>query len=231
VAVCDVVRDALVGLGFPTARIARVYNGIDVAAFRAPPSAGIRAQFGWPDDTKVVGMVANVRVTKGYEYFVRAARQVLDADPSVRFVSAGDVDPVLGEPVLRLVRELQLEGAVRFLGQRSDVPALMRDLDVFVLPSTSEGFPLALLEAMAAGKAVVATRCGGPEELVQDGANGFLVPPADPGSLSDRIVRLLTDDVRARALGNKARETGQRFTVASMVANYQDVYQQVLQAS
>jgi glycosyltransferase involved in cell wall biosynthesis len=228
VAVCDVVKQVLLSLGFPSSRLARIYNGIDVDAFKSAGSAGLREQFGWPAETKVVGMVANVRISKGYEYFVRAARRALDANPSVRFVSAGDVDPVLGGPIVQLVRDLQLQNHYQFLGFRPDVPELMRDLDVFVLSSTSEGFPLVLLEAMAAGKAVVATRCGGPEELVEDGVNGYLVAPGDDGALCDRIVQLLTDEGRAQSFRAKARETAQRFTVGSMITDYQNLYQRIL---
>ena len=228
VAVCDEVQKTLLGLGFPRSRLVRIYNGIDVSAFNAVRRAGVREELGWPAGTKVVGMVANVRVSKGYEYFVRAARRTIDADPTVRFIAAGDVDPVLGEPILRLVRDLGLQDHCRFLGFRSDIPELMRDLDVFVLSSTSEGFPLVLLEAMAAGTAVVATRCGGPEELVEHGTNGFLVAPADPVDLSDHILRLLADEGRARAFRVKARETAQRFTVEAMVRSYQDLYRRIL---
>ena len=228
VAVCDVVKNVLVSLGFPSSRVERVYNGIDVDAFSCAGSARIREQLGWPAQTKVVGMVANVRQSKGYETFVRAARHAVDADPSVRFVAAGDIDPVLGEPILRLVRDLQLQHHLRFLGYRADIPELMHDLDVFVLSSTSEGFPLVLLEAMAAGRSVVATRCGGPEEVVEDGVNGYLVPPGDDVRLGDRITRLLSNARQAQSLRIKAREAVNRFTAASMVSAYQDLYQRIL---
>jgi len=228
VAVCDVVKNVLVSLGFPSSRVERVYNGIDVDAFSGAGSARIREQLGWSAQTKVVGMVANVRQSKGYETFVRAARHAVDADPSVRFVAAGDIDPVLGEPILRLVRDLQLQHHLRFLGYRADIPELMHDLDVFVLSSTSEGFPLVLLEAMAAGRSVVATRCGGPEEVVEDGVNGYLVPPGDDVRLGDRITRLLSNTRQAQSLRIKARETVSRFTVASMISAYQDLYQRIL---
>ncbi len=228
VGVCEVVKTALLRHGFPPSRVARIYNGVDVEAFRSAGSAGIRARFGWPAQTKVVGTVANVRRSKGYEYFIRAARHVVNADPSVRFVAAGDIDPVLGEPIVRLVRDLGLQDHFQFLGYRADIPQLLGDLDVFVLASTSEGFPLVLLEAMAAGRSVVATRCGGPEEIVDDGVNGRLVAPADGARLGDAIAQLLSNDTHTQSLGIKARETANRFTVASMIREYEDLYQGVL---
>jgi glycosyltransferase involved in cell wall biosynthesis len=230
VAVCDVVRDILVKARFAPVRLRRIYNGIDVAAYESAQPAGLRAVFGWPAATRIVGTVANVRPTKGYEYFVRAARAVVDVDPAVRFVAAGDVDPRLGAPILQLIRDLDLAEHVRLVGFRADAAAVLKDFDVFVLASTSEGFPLALLEAMATGRAVVATRCGGPEELVRDGENGFLVPPADAASLSERVTFLLRDPARSRALASAARSTALRFTVESMVDRYAALYHELLSA-
>jgi glycosyltransferase involved in cell wall biosynthesis len=228
VAVCEAVRSLLLGLGFAPASVARIHNGIDLAAYRHAPSAGLRDAFNWRADTPVVGMVANVRATKGYEFFVRAARRAVDRDPSIRFVAAGDIDPVLGPPILALVRELGLTEHVRFLGYRADIPAILRDLDVLVLSSTSEGFPLVLLEAMAAGKAVVATRCGGTEEIVHDGRNGYLVAPADDAALANGISRMFADRVAAAALRDGARRTAEGFSLGGMIDAYHTLYDGVL---
>ena len=228
VAVCDSVREALVARRFRREQVTRIYNGIDVDALSAGPAAGIRRAFGWPDGTRVVGVVANVRVSKGYEHLLRAARLVVDARPDTRVVAAGDIDPALGAPILALQRALELEEHVRFLGFRADVGALLRDLDVFVLPSTSEGFPLALLEAMASGRAVVATRCGGPEEVIDNGHNGLLVPPGDPAALASAILNVLDAESRAAALRLNAQRTARRYTLRAMVADYEALYDRLL---
>jgi glycosyltransferase involved in cell wall biosynthesis len=228
VAVCDTVRDALVRNAFHRDEVLRIYNGIDPKPIHAAASAGLREQFGWPASTRIIGTIANVRVSKGYEHLVRAARRVVDHMPTARFVAAGDIDPVLGAPILRLVDELGLKEHVRFLGYRADVPHLLRDFDVFVLPSTSEGFPLSLLEAMTCGKAIIATRCGGPEELVNDGVDGHLVPVGDAESLAEHIITVLSNPAHAAQLGIAALETASRYTADAMVSDYQVVYDRLL---
>jgi len=228
VGVCDDVRSTLLARKFPPERVRRIYNGVDVAAARASATARLRAQFGWPADTPLVGTVANIRITKGYEYFVRAARLVVDANPTVRFVAAGDVDPDLGPPIRALVTALGLDHHVKLLGFRPDVHGVLRDLDVFMMASTSEGFPLVLLEAMATGKAVVATRCGGTEELVWDGINGRLVPVRDPAALANAVLALLEDKRLAAQLSAAAAEDAAGFSVDHMVTEYEDLYDAVL---
>jgi glycosyltransferase involved in cell wall biosynthesis len=228
VAVCDTVREALVHHDFRREDVLRIYNGVDSHSLRADRGAGLRELFGWPADTQIIGTIANVRVSKGYDHLVRAARRVVDHIPTARFIAAGDIDPILGAPILKLVEDLGLKEHVRFLGFRADVPQLLRDFDLFVLPSTSEGFPLALLEAMTCGKAVIATRCGGPEELVRDGVNGHLVPVGDVESLAERIVTVLSNAEHAARLKAAAVDTAIPFTTDAMVYDYQVVYDRLL---
>ena len=109
-------------------------------------------------------------------------------------------------------RELGLAGRVHFLGQRRDIPDLLSALDIFVLPSHSEGVSLALLEAMAAGLPVIATAVGGLPEVVTDGENGLLIPPKDPEALAQALARLLADPALAKKLGENARRTWKRIT-------------------
>jgi glycosyltransferase involved in cell wall biosynthesis len=150
----------------------------------------------------------------------------------VRFVAAGDVPENLGGPLERLVRELGLQDRFFFLGFRRDIPELLNDFDVFVLPSVSEGFPLVLLEAMAAARPVVATRSGGPEEVVEGGKTGLLVPAADAGSLAAAIQRLLADRVLAGELARNARALVQaRYSLQRMLNDYQLLYERCLEGS
>jgi len=228
VAVCDSVRDALVARRFRRDRVTRIYNGIDLQALRSAPRAALRPAFGWPESTPIVGVVANVRVSKGYDHFVRAARHVADVMPTVRFVAAGDIDPALGRPIVDLVRDIGMEEHVKFLGFRADVPAILRDFDVFALPSTSEGFPLALLEAMACGRAIVATRCGGPEELIDDGINGWLVPVGDARALADRILQVLGNRETVERVRRAAFTTANGFALPEMVGKYESLYSRLL---
>lgn len=231
VTVCDHLRRLLAQDGFPAQKLVRIHNGIDTARYFASNNGRIRHELGFPVGTPVVGMVANLRPSKGHEYFIRAARRVADAIPEARFLVAGDSHPQLMEPLRRLVTELRLGERLLFLGFRSDVADILSTLDVFVLPSTSEGFPLATLEAMAAGKPLVATRTGGTDEIVVDGETGILVPPADAESLADGVLALLRDPARAAEFGRRGRErVHAHFTLDGMARQYEKLYDDILGA-
>ncbi len=229
VVVCDFVGEMLKAIGFPAKTIVRIYNGISLARLESAGRGRLRGELGLHNGSKLVGMVANVRRSKGYEYFIRAAQQVCETDPQARFVAVGDIDQELASSLWRLLDEFKLRDRVHFLGFREDVPEILRDLDVFVLSSTSEGFPLVTLEAMGAGRPVVVTRSGGPQEVVDDGRTGYVVPPADVGALAERIRELLASPERAAALGARAREKMQcEFSVERMIANYEELYERIL---
>src|SRR5207244_3560086 len=112
----------------------------------------------------------------------------------------------LSDRLRALVAELNLQDRFFFLGFRSDVPNILRDLDVFVLPSSSEGLPFVALEAMATGKPTVMTRCGGPDEIVDDGVDGLLVPVSDPAAMAEKISLLISNPKYARTLARAAQE-------------------------
>ena len=231
IVVCNLMGEKLKEIGFSSRDIVRIYNGIDTARFEGRNDQHLRKALGFGDATKLVGMIANVRQSKGYDNFVRAARKVLDQWPDVRFLAVGDVDPVIAEPVFRLVKELALEDKFVFLGFREDIAEILGELDIFVLASSSEGFPLATLEAMAAGKAMVVTRCGGPQEVVDHGRTGFLVPPADPDSLATKICELLSNESQARAFGDNARaKVNREFTLDAMINHYEHLYKRFLES-
>jgi glycosyltransferase involved in cell wall biosynthesis len=232
VVVCDFVGEILQKLGFPASKLVRIYNGISVKHLDGSQRMHLKEELGLRNDAKLIGMVANIRQSKGYEYFIRAAKQVCAADPNVHFVAVGDIDQELAQPLWSLLEELKLRDRVHFLGFREDVPEILEDLDVFVLSSTSEGFPLVLLEAMAAGKPVVATRCGGPQEVLSDTRTGYLVPVADAQELAARISELLAQPEHAAALGANARTRVQaEFSVEQMIATYERLYERVLETS
>ncbi|MCI0353852.1 MAG: glycosyltransferase [Acidobacteria bacterium] len=227
--VADTMRQRLLALGMPPQKMVRIYNGIDVAVFQSAAPGHLRRELGVPADVPIVGTVANVRQSKGHDFFVRAARTVRERFAQARFVAVGEVPADRGEPLRQRVRELGLEDRFFFLGFRRDVPELLRDLDVFVLPSVSEGFPLVLLEAMASGRTVVATRSGGPEEVVEDGKTGLLVPAASTDALSAAIVRVLADRALAGELARNARALVEtRYSLQQMLHQYQLLYERCL---
>ena len=229
VVVSDQMRSVLESAGFSRDRLVRIYNGIDATRFSSAATGSLRKELDLAPDQPLVGMIANIRPPKGHDNFIRAARLVADRFPAARFVVAGDHMDGLSERLRALVAELNLLDRFVFLGFRSDVPAILRDLDVFVLPSLSEGLPFVALEAMGAGKPSVMTRCGGPEELVDDGVNGYLVPVSDPLALAEKIGLLLSDPERAQAMGKAAQETVWRdFSRDVMMRQYTKLYERLL---
>ena len=229
VVVCDHVGQMLRNAGFPSAKIARIYNGISPERFQVRANGQLRKQLGLEAGNKLVGMVANLRESKGYEFFIQAARKVIDVMPEIRFVAVGDIDPEIARPLFCLLKQLDLETRLIFLGFRSDIPEILSELDVFVLASVSEGFPLVALEAMAAAKPVIVTRSGGPQEIVEDGRTGLLVPPADADALAGKIRELFSDPGRMAMLARTARaKVENEFTLERMICDYERLYERVM---
>lgn len=232
IVVCRMVKDILVTHGFRDDQISVIYNGIDPAPYATPAAGTLRSDLGLGPDVKLVGMIANVRQSKGYDVFVRAAAEVCRRFPSARFVGVGHVDEGLARPIRQLIAELSLGERFVFAGFRADVPQVLSELDVFVLSSTSEGMPLAVLEAMAAKKAIVSTRCGGIPEVLDDGLCGLLVPPSDPNALARGIGELLSDRAKAVQMGLKAQSKVQEeFTLDGMIEKYEALYLSRLRAA
>jgi glycosyltransferase involved in cell wall biosynthesis len=188
----------------------------------------LRTELGIASTDPVIGVVGSLYPVKGHHHLLAAVPQVLRVYPQATFliVGKGDLEDSLREEVMRR----GLERAVRFLGYREDVPNLLSIMDIFVLPSLSEGLSLALLEAMAAGKPVVATNVGGNPELVRDGVTGFSVPPQDPDAIAGGILSLLGDERRRKIFGDNGRQrVKQYFSLEAMADNYQKLYETCLE--
>ena len=153
-----------------------VYNGIDTADFSRHKSDAIRQQFGWPDDDIIIGCLGNIRPAKAYDVLLKAAALVREADAeqpgrSMRFVIAGHFKGRLYQQLLELKKELNLDDYVHFLGFNDDLAEFLSNLNLFLLTSSSEGFSIATIQAMAAGLPVIATRSGGPQEIITHDEN------------------------------------------------------------
>jgi glycosyltransferase involved in cell wall biosynthesis len=181
----------------------------------------------------LIGMVGRVNPGKGQDVFLQAAQHLLKEFPEAYFVSIGEA--FAGEVYSDALRaEIKLSGLEkRFLvtGFRRDIAAILSSLDVFVSPSVHpEGFGLSLLEAMASGKPVVATAHGGSLEMIEDGVNGFLVPPGDAEALAARVSDCLRDPARSGEMGRRARQTAMsRFTVERYLERIEAVYDAVVE--
>ena len=217
IAISEAVKEALLRRdGTPPGRVHVALNGIrDPAArpLRAPES--VRAGLGLPPLAPLVVCVCRLEPEKNVETLVRAMPAVLAGFPEAVCVVGG-----AGSEQARIAGEigrLGLERPVRLVGFQKDPHSLMRAGTVFVLPSRAEPFGLALVEAMALGLPCVATRAGGPREIIEEGVSGLLVPPDDPAALADALGRLLADPALRARLGAGARARYEdRFTVVGM---------------
>lgn len=226
IAVADAVRQTVIAReGIARDRVSVIHNGVP-AADPAPPEAvsSLRRELGIREETKVVGLVANLnRRVKGGRFLVEAAKRVLQRSPDVQFVVAGSGDLI---PSLReLATEAGVEDAMTFVGYREDIDTFYRMMDVSVLPSLAEGLSITLLESMNHGVPVVATSVGGNPEVVQHGETGFLVPPRDSRALARRIVQLLHQADLRSEMGESARErVRENFDIDLTAQRYLDLY-------
>jgi glycosyltransferase involved in cell wall biosynthesis len=212
--------DYLVGdLKYSPDKIRIIHNGVDADGFECSDDRGAVSDLGICDSDKVVGIVAALRPEKDHETFLRAARSVADRMPNAKFLIIGD-GPARHE-IERFTEELGLGDRVTLTGSRTDVADLLRAIDVFVLSSnTVECFPMALLEAMAAGRPAVCTAVGAVPEIIAEPATGYLVPLHDPAALADGLVKILSDSELARRMGRAARARVQeRFSLRASVAS------------
>ena len=206
-------------------------NGVDTEVFRPSRDRSLRAELGVSDDTTLVGAIGNVRPPKAYDVLLRAARIAIDRSRRLHFVIAGDRANELGRQLEELSRDLGIEGHVTFLGLRSDVSRILNSLDVFVLSSHTEGFSIACIEAMACGVPVIATRSGGPEQILE-GEAGILVPTGDPESLALAIEQImLSKDLVATMTTRAMQRVQERYSLTRMLSSYEDLLERVAQES
>ena len=218
IAVAGIIRDILIGAGIRGDRVSVVNSSIDLGVFVKSDRlrAEARAELQIPPDARVIGNVAALAWHKGQTDLISAMSQVAGSFPGAWCVIVGE-----GEEREALEKQAaSLRGQVRILltGMRRDVPRLLNAFDVFCMSSHYEGFCNSVLEALATGLPVVATRAGGLPEIVEDGTTGLLVPPKDPRALAGSIMRLLSDSALARTLSQAGQRAAQaRFGVDLMV--------------
>lgn len=222
VAISRKIAEVLVQGGVSKEKICVIHSGVDPALFqrtgRAEPSR----------DETVVGTVAVLEERKGHRFLLEAAALLKQQGHRLKYYFAGVGSEMAG--LKKLAVQLGLAEEVVFMGFVSDVPAFLSSVDLFVLPSLYEGLGVAALEAMAAGKPVVATRVGGLPELVEDQVTGLLVPPKDPGALARAISQLLSQADLLQEMGSKALDRVQRcFSMEQMARKNEEFYYELLQ--
>lgn len=225
----EAIRDDIVKYdGVPPGKIHVIPYGVDAEKFHCAFSREeVREKLGLPKDRFIVGTVGRLEEQKGQKYLIEAAGRLRreGREATLLIVGSGREEDRLREQAMR-------EGvgdAALFLGTRRDLPELFRAMDVFAFPSLWEGFPIALLSAMAAGLPVIVTPVGGVPEVVEDGTNGLIVPAGDPAALAAAIRRVHEDPVGASVLGGAAEATiRNRYSHRTTARRIMEIYEQVL---
>jgi glycosyltransferase involved in cell wall biosynthesis len=226
IAASEAIRQMLLHDGVPADRAVTVHEGIDVDHVLAAPPVDVHAAFFLPHGSPVVGNVAALVPHKGQRHLIEAAHLVVQELPDARFVILGEGE--LREHLERQVKDHHLEKHVKLPGFRIDVLGCLKQFDLFVMSSVTEGLGTSLLDAMAASRPIVATTAGGIPEIVRDEATGVLVPPRDHHAMARQIVRLLKDAALRRRFADAGfARVRERFTVERMVDETAAVYARV----
>ncbi|MHB8910138.1 MAG: glycosyltransferase family 4 protein [Syntrophales bacterium] len=231
IVVSDTLKETMTNRhAVPAEKVVRIYNGVETDFYDPDKQINqwlrIRNELALDDGVILVGAIGRLVWQKGFEYFLQSIPDVVSMFPKVKFLLVGD--GLLKRALEDLSKQLGIENHIIFTGQRNDIRDILAALDIIVVPSVLEGFPMITLEAMAMGKPIVATRINGTTEQITDGEEGLLVPPRSPGELTRAIVRIAGDPVLASALGNAARQRVMaEFSVQQMIQETIKVYDEL----
>lgn len=206
VVVSESVKRQLPNGRLPESKICTIYNGIDEKMFSTSISAmkSIRDELGFCENDIVAVSIGALIKEKGHDVLLDAAVLASKNNKNLKFIIAGSGTPESKQDLICTVEKLGLKDTVFYIGFRHDMPTILSDSDVLILSSYSEAFPLAILEAMASGKPVIATDCGGPSEMVIDGETGYIVPVGDHVALASKTLEVIADKAVMREMGAKA---------------------------
>ena len=237
IVVSEVLRDALLSsYKIQPDKVIKIYNGIELDEYRPngkevrSQKSEVRREFGIAKDVPVIGAIGRMVWQKGFEYLIQAIPDIVQDVPDAKFLLVGDGP--LRERIEALSKELRVRDNMIFTGFRSDIKEILCAVDLLVIPSLLEGFPMVILEAMAMAKPIIATNIDGITEQITDGVNGILVPPKDPSALAKGVIRVLNNKELAMTMGLSARKkVEQEFSVEKMVAETEKVYLSLLRAN
>ncbi|HZT43921.1 MAG TPA: glycosyltransferase [Chthonomonadaceae bacterium] len=236
ITVSDFVRNGLLEHGIRESQIQTIYNGTEfclpgraVGEDAEAEALPVHAELSLPPDAELVGLFARVDEFKGHPILVRAVRQVVAARPRAYFLCVGAVEPKMQRMLWETAAADGVAERLRFTGVRNDVQRLMSAVDVVTLPSRYEACSMSIIEAMALGKPVVATRAGGNPELVQDAATGLLIERT-PEALAEALICVLSDPERRRRMGEAGRRRAEAcFTDQIMVDKIEAIYRELVE--
>ncbi|MFH1618635.1 MAG: glycosyltransferase family 4 protein, partial [bacterium] len=236
IAISGVIRDMLIAAGMPGEKISLIPSSIPSAGFpwdsdglknyRKKAKPELCRMLGIPPETPLAGSLIALVPHKDPANFINAAPKVLNRFPSAHFVIAGD-GPLL-ESLQRLASGLKIAHRVHFTGFTSRSMEIMAALDAFVLPSWGEGMGSVLLEAMAAGTPIAATKAGGIPEVVENGVSGLLVPPRDPAALAEAVTSILSGNGLSKKLTEGGLRRMEMFSSAAMAVKTEELYEKTL---
>ena len=225
IAVSDANRKEGIESGiFTDNNVSLIRSGIDIGRFQAVTCDRVtmRRTLGVDDHAPLVAMISCFKPQKAPLDFIRVAKVVLNEMSDVHFLLVGD--GVLRPAIEKLIGELQIRDKILLAGWRRDIPEIMQCLDLLVLTSLWEGLPRVLPEAMASGIPVVASRVNGSPEAIKDGVNGYLLPPRAITEMAQKVIQLLRDPQKARAMGEQGRELVQEFDIWKMLKQQEILY-------
>ncbi len=230
IAISQQIEQSLIAGGVSASKVRTLYSGIDLSERRLTHDGQeIRLMIGLPKEAVLLGTVANLFPRKGYEVMLRALPAIVRAVPLAHYVIVGSDDHGYADRLKGLASELKIADRVHIVGFQDPVQPFLAALDLYVHPALMEGFGIAVVEAMAMGKAVVATTTGGLPEVVAQGETGLLVPPGDVESLAATVVLLLKDKARREQMGRSGTARAhEHFSLDASVAQVEQLYGEIL---
>jgi len=229
------VAQACIQAGIAEERVTTIYNPIDVEAFQAAsPIAALRlrSELNIPATALVVGIVGQIHPVKGHKEFIESGLQLVARVPGIHFLIVGAAHGESNELFLAALKGRVLGSTYadrfHFVGFRTDIPVMMKAIDILAVPSWTESFGRVAVEGMASGCAVVATNAGGLPEIITDGVDGLLIAPRDVEALTAALYQLCVDPELRQQLSKRGQVTAQRFTVARHIQEVQFLYDEVL---
>lgn len=205
-------------------KTAVIYNGIDIEEYQKPVDIiKKKEELGIKGNEFIIGNVGNLYPVKGQIYLIKAAKKVIEENPYTKFliIGRGELETRLKEETIKL----GLNSNILFTGFREDIKEVLRIMDIFVLSSISEGLPISLIEAMACKVPVICTKVGGIPEVIDNGINGYLIPPGDINSISEKIFILIRkQNLKKYFINNGYQKVSKVFEIKNMIRRYQEIY-------
>jgi glycosyltransferase involved in cell wall biosynthesis len=208
-----------------------VYNGVDLAEFQIHNEPNnVRKEYGIDRDCIVIACIARIEISKGQHFLIEAMEEIRNQINTTHLLIVGDIfDEAYFNLCSKLVEEAGLKEQVTFTGHKENIPEILSDIDIFVLPSTAEAFPRTIIEAMSMGKPIIATNVGGSAEAFEEGISGITVPPADPVALANAIMILANDGTLRQKMGVAARKrVEQMFSIEQNARRTEQIYEKLL---